>query len=118
MYKIALFLPVIKNNDSLALKKYLELYDKNLCDSPIIFCDLNKIYINKNIPIFSSLYMKQKFIDYIIITDIENINLIDDHTNIIAIYNSICQECASTKSNVYCAPNDSNIEDMIKRISS
>lgn len=117
MYKIALFLPVIKNDNSLALSKFLDLFKQRLLLDPVIFCDNNEIFIDDNISIFSSIYMKQKFRQYIIITDIENINYIDSSVRILAIYNEVCQNTLANKPNITYVPHENNINAILQEIS-
>lgn len=116
MYKLALFSPVITNDDSLALSKFRQLFKQNILDQPIIFCDNINIFLEEPISIFSSLYMKQKFSEYIILSDIENINYIDQSLKTILLYNDICQNPIHNTMNVKCIPYESDISSVLQEI--
>lgn len=74
------------------MEKFNSLYDTGMCDNPIIFCDNATVETHENIPVFSSLHMKQKFHKYIILTDIDNIKYLNDDQQYIIVYNKIMQE--------------------------
>lgn len=88
MYDIALFYPLLNNKEVSCLKTYEHLVDENLVNNPTIFCDSSSIIVKDNISIFASFYMKQKFKNYIIVTDIEHAHLVDKATKTIVMHNN------------------------------
>lgn len=116
MYKLALFSPVIKDHNSLSLLKFIDLYKNKLLIDPIIFCDNITIHIPEQIPIFASLYMKQKFAEYVIITDIEHVSVLDNSLKIIAIYNSSYQNSIQDNTNIKYVSYESDISFVLKEI--
>jgi|688.fasta_scaffold00568_32 hypothetical protein len=67
MFEIALFSHKLNNTDSLALKIYEQLYANELLLHPVIYTDHNSAPITKNIPIFSTLYLRHCFYNYYIL---------------------------------------------------
>lgn len=116
MYKLALFSPIITNDHSLSLLKFRDLYKQKLLIDPIIFCDNINIFLEETIPIFASIYMKQKFTEYVIITDIDHISCIDKSLKTIAIYNSTCQNPIKNSTNIKCVPYESDISITLKEM--
>jgi hypothetical protein len=61
MLNLSLFIQNIKNELPKIYQIYSELIDKDLIVSPIIYTDHCDLFIDKNIPVFSSFYMRHHF---------------------------------------------------------
>jgi hypothetical protein len=101
MSNIVLFKPIISTTSSSAYRIYVELFENNIIDNPIIFCDLCEVIIDNNMCVFNAYFLRQHFLDYYILIDYEDTNFLNNFQNrkCIVIYNEDLHDISSLKDN-------------------
>lgn len=72
---------MLKDTLSLAYQLYIKLYENNIINNPIIFCDSCGIIVDNNICVFNGYFLRQHFLDYYILIDYEDMKLLNNFQN-------------------------------------
>jgi hypothetical protein len=101
MSNIVLFKPLITATNFSAYRIYAELFENNIIDNPIIFCDSCEVVIDNNMCVFNAYFLRQHFLDYYILIDYEDIRFLNNFQNrkCIVIYNEDLHDISSLKDN-------------------
>jgi hypothetical protein len=93
MFDIVNFQFKLSDTASKSYSIYQKLYEQNLVVSPIIYSDINTVFIGNNIPIFSTFYLREIFSDKYILLDYEDYKYVPQNLKekCIIVYNRMFQ---------------------------
>lgn len=119
MQNIVLFKPRLTDVVSSAYKTYIKLYEDNIINNPIIFCDSCEILINNNICVFNGYFLRQHFLDYFILVDYDDMKFLNNFQNrkCIVMYDTKIHTITEFKNNyiplAIASDNIENIKDIL-----
>ncbi len=100
MSHIVLFQPRISDQFSPAYKTYTTLYENDIINNPIIFCDSCEILTDSNICIFNAYFLRQHFFDCYVLMDFQDIKYLNNFQNrkLIIVYNELFDDITNLES--------------------
>ena len=107
--------------DNIGLESYISLLENRLIINPIIFTDICSIYLNVNIPIYHSSFIRHSFYKKIIIVDCATDlmllnNVYKNHCSIIYVYDNILDIDKTIFNDIICIDKNNFLEILQKEL--
>lgn len=117
MPNIVLFSQYIVSN-SKSYKIYYDLYNNDLLDAPLIFTDAHAPIIDINIPVFNTFYIREHFLDKIILTSFADYKYLqaDLQKQTIIIYDKNSEDINSIQHKLLTIEQNSSMSDILEII--